>query len=209
MLIYILGLIGVIVFAASGALSAVRKEFDLMGVTVISIVTALGGGTLRDILLDRNPIFWVGDPIFICTALLGAYGTLIYVRFWHPPDNALLIADALGMALFSIAGTQLSQGLGHGGVIAVLMGAITGAAGGVIRDVLSTEVPLLFRKTETLYATTAIIGCSCYLLLDKLNLGEATSSLLSVMSIIILRLGAIFLGLHLPFFTVFHQKGKS
>ncbi len=191
-----------IVFAASGTLTAARKEFDLMGILVISLVTALGGGTLRDILLDRNPIFWIGDPTYIWIVILGSIGTLLYVRNRRAPDAALLVADALGMALFAIIGTQLAEGLGRSGVIAVLMGTITGAAGGVARDVLCAEVPVLFRKSETLYATTAILGCATYLLLGLLGIDRAPAALTGLAVIVGLRLAAIFWGLKLPAFTV-------
>src|SRR4029077_19192819 len=109
MILYALSLLGVAVFAASGALSAGRKGFDLIGVIVISAVTAIGGGTLRDVLLDRHPIFWIADPAQLVVILAAAALTLLYVRFRKPPWTALLVADALGLALFSISGAQVAE----------------------------------------------------------------------------------------------------
>lgn len=136
MVLYLLDLIGVAVFAVSGALAAGRKQMDLLGVAVIATVTAIGGGTLRDILLDRNPVFWIEDPTYLLVILAAAALTLLYARFHKPPRTSLLIADALGLALFTISGAQLAEEQKLSAVIVVLMGTITGTAGGVLRDVL-------------------------------------------------------------------------
>src|SRR5579871_2337532 len=101
-MLYFFSMLGVAVFAASGALAAGRKSFDWLGVVVIALVTAVGGGTLRDVLLDRHPIFWVQDPMHLIVILLTSAQTLAYVRFRKPPLAALAVADALGLALFSI-----------------------------------------------------------------------------------------------------------
>src|ERR1700709_983260 len=145
MVLYLLSLLGVAVFAASGALSAGRKGFDLIGVIVISAVTAIGGGTLRDLLLDRHPIFLIADPLQLVVIFAAALLTLLYVRFPNARGTALLVGDALGHALFSISGAQVAEQRGLPGIIVVLMGTITGSAGGVLRDILSGEVPLLLR----------------------------------------------------------------
>src|SRR5262249_16886859 len=155
MILSLLSMFGVAVFAASGALAAGRKNFDWLGVVVIAIVTAIGGGTLRDLLLDRHPIFWVDDPTYLPLLLVSAPLSLAHVPFLKPPCASLAVADALGLALFTISGAQVAEQRGLPGLTVVVMGTMTGSAGGVLRDILCAEVPLLFRQTD-LYATAAI-----------------------------------------------------
>jgi len=201
MTLYLLSLLGVAAFAASGALSAGRKGFDLIGVIVISAVTAIGGGTLRDVLLDRHPIFWIADPLQLVVILAAATLTLVYVRFRRPPWTALLIADALGLALFSISGAQVAEQRGLPGIIVVVMGTITGSAGGVLRDILSGEVPILLRNTE-LYATAAIAGFTVYLLAKTAGLALIPAALLGMAVVAAIRFAAILWRLRLPVFQV-------
>jgi uncharacterized membrane protein YeiH len=201
MILYILSLIGVGVFAASGALAAGRKGFDLIGVIVISGVTAIGGGTLRDVLLDRHPIFWIADPTQLLVILAAAALTLLYVRFRKPPWTALLVADALGLALFTISGAQVAEQRGLPGIIVVVMGTITGSAGGVMRDILSGEVPLLLRHTE-LYATAAIAGVTVYLFAKAGGLDPTAAALAGMITVAALRFAAILWRLRLPVFQV-------
>ncbi|HEX4961611.1 MAG TPA: trimeric intracellular cation channel family protein [Thermoanaerobaculia bacterium] len=201
MVLYVLSLIGVGVFAASGALAAGRKGFDLIGVVVISGVTAIGGGTLRDVLLDRHPIFWIADPTQLLVILAAAALTLLYVRFRKPPWTALLVADALGLALFTISGAQVAEQRGLPGIIVVVMGTITGSAGGVMRDILSGEVPLLLRHTE-LYATAAIGGITVYLLAKAGGLDPTAAALAGMATVAALRFAAILWRLRLPVFQV-------
>jgi uncharacterized membrane protein YeiH len=202
MILYLLSLLGVAVFAASGALAAGRKGFDWIGVGVISGVTAIGGGTIRDVLLDRHPIFWIADPLQLVVILGAAALTLLYVRFRRPPWSALLVADALGLALFAISGAQVAEQQGHPGIIVVLMGTITGSAGGVLRDILSGEVPLLLRNTEVLYATAAIAGVTVYLLAKTAGLLPTPATLLGVVTVAAIRFAAIFWRLRLPVFRL-------
>jgi uncharacterized membrane protein YeiH len=141
MILYLLELIGVAVFAVSGALAAGRKRLDLLGVLLIATVTAIGGGTLRDLLLNRHPVFWIKDPTYLPVILAAAALTVVSSRFRPPPRTSLLIADAFGLALFTISGAQIAEARGLPAIIVVVMGAITGTAGGVLRDVLCGEIP--------------------------------------------------------------------
>ena len=208
MMLYWLALLGVAVFAASGALEAGRKKFDLVGVMVIALATAIGGGTIRDLLL-RHPIFWIANPANLWVSLGATVLTLVYVRFRKPPDALLLIADALGLAFFTISGTQLAEQAGLGGIIAVVMGTITGAAGGVLRDVLSAEVPLLFRPVSTLYATAAITGSVLYLLLQFAGAGRNLAALAGMATVAGLRFLAIYLELRLPAVEIPRERSGS
>lgn len=194
---YLLDLLGVAVFAVSGVLAAGRKRFDLFGAGVIAVVTAIGGGTLRDILLDRHPIFWIAKPAYLWVILGAALVGVIYVRFWVASQRALLIADALGLGLFTIGGLQVAQQMGHAAVIAVLMGTITGVAGGMIRDVLSGEIPLILRPGQ-LYATAAIAGGALTVTLEAAGANSESAALIGMVTIVALRLVAIRWDLSLP-----------
>jgi len=200
MILYFAGLLGVGVFAVSGALSAGRKNFDWLGVVIIAFVTAVGGGTLRDVLLDQNPIFWIRDTSYVYMVLASAAVTLVYVRYRRPPLNFLLIADALGLALFTIGGAQIAEEQNLPAVIVIFMGTITGAAGGVVRDVLCGEVPILLRPSE-LYATTSIVGAAVYLVLERVEVAVSTAALIGMLVIALFRIAAILFKLRLPVFT--------
>lgn len=194
---YLLELLGVAVFAVSGVLAAGRKSLDVLGVAVIAMVTAIGGGTLRDVLLDRHPIFWIANPTYLYVILGATAVTLAYMRFWIATRQALLVADALGLAFFTIGGVQITQQAGHSDGIALLMGTITGVAGGAIRDVLTVEIPLVLRPGR-LYATAAIVGATLYLVLTDRGVSPDVASLVGMGTIAGIRLAAIVWGLELP-----------
>lgn len=199
-LLYLLDLLGVAVFAISGALVAGRKSLDLLGVIVIAVVTAIGGGTIRDLLLDRSPIFWLQNTTYLWVIIGAAAFTTVYTRFRKPPLRALLIADAFGLALFTVSGAQIAQQVGLPWLSVVLMGAITGAAGGVIRDVLCADIPLILRRD--IYATAALAGGGVFVLLQGMGLSELVAGLIASGVIIALRFAAIFWGLRLPTFRL-------
>ena len=194
---YLLELVGVAVFAISGVLAARRKSLDVLGVVVVAVVTAIGGGTLRDILLNRHPIFWIADPTYLWVILAATVITLGYVRRWPTSRRALLVADALGLAFFTIGGVQIALMAGHSAPIALLMGTITGVAGGVVRDVLTAEIPLIMRPGR-LYATAAIAGASIYLLLVTSGVSKDAAALAGMGTTVGLRLLAILWRLELP-----------
>lgn len=200
-LVELLNLVGAGVFAVSGALAAGRKRLDLFGVVVIAVVTAIGGGTLRDLLLDRHPIFWTYQTEILAVILGATFFTLVYVRYRRPPERALLIADALGLALFTIGGARLAQDAGMGGVASVIMGVITGVAGGVVRDILTAEIPLVFRR-GSLYATAAIAGATTYLVLDWAGVPREPAGLAGMAIVALLRFASILWGLRLPVFSL-------
>ncbi len=200
MILYVLDLLGVAVFAISGALAAGRKSLDLLGVLVIAVVTAIGGGTIRDLLLDRHPIFWIADTRYLVVISIAALVTLAYARYRPAPGNSLLIADAFGLAIFAVIGAQIAEDAGQTGIIVVVMGTITGVAGGVLRDVLSAEVPLILRRD--VYATAAIAGASLYLLAQEIGATRPVAAIIGMVAVAILRLLAIYRGLRLPVFRL-------
>lgn len=196
MLLYLLDLIGVGVFAVSGVLVAAHAGMDLLGGLALAALTAIGGGTLRDLLLNRHPIFWVKDARYLWVILAAAGLTMIYIAFFPPPGHGFLIADALGLALFAISGAQIAQAQGLSWLIVVLMGTMTGTAGGMLRDVMSARVPLIFQ--QDLYATAAIAGVVAYLVLQKLGAPRNVAVSVGVAMILLTRLLAVVWGMHLP-----------
>jgi len=202
MVVYYLGLLGVAVFAISGALAAGRRGLDWVGVLVLALVTSVGGGTIRDILLNRETIFWIADPTYIWVVFAASVFTIIYVRFFKPPKNSLQFADALGLALFTILGAHIAEAEGASTLIVIIMAILTGVAGGVIRDVLTSEVPLLFRSTETIYSVAALGGVLVYLSLQALSVDNTIASLLGITFVAALRFLAIIYQIKLPAFHV-------
>jgi uncharacterized membrane protein YeiH len=200
-LLHVLDLIGVAVFAVSGALAAGRKRLDLFGVLVLALVTAVGGGTIRDVLLDRHPIVWLADPIYLMVVATAALLTVVYVRWRPPPEAALLVADALGLALFSVAGAQIAQQSGLPAASGVALGTVTGAAGGAVRDVLTAEIPLVLRRGD-LYASAAIVGTTGYFVLEALGVPHSTASLIGMAIVAAVRFAAIRWRLQLPVFPL-------
>jgi uncharacterized membrane protein YeiH len=191
--------IGVAVFAVSGALAAARRSFDVLGVIVIAMVTAIGGGTLRDVLLDRQ-VFWIVQATYLWVIVIAAIGTIAWTRRFTPPQRALLVADALGLAFFTISGARIAEGLEHRGIVVVLMGTLTGVAGGVIRDVLCAEVPLIFRKGQ-IYATAAIVGAAVYLAL-KAYVPNEIAGYAGMACVAAIRFAAIAFNLTLPVYGI-------
>lgn len=204
MILYLIQMLGVAVFAISGALTAGRKSLDLLGVVVIAIVTAIGGGTLRDVLLDRHPVFWIADPAYLYVCIAAALLTVAYSRFGRPPERLILIADALGLALFTISGAQIAEAAGLHGIAVVVMGVLTGVAGGMLRDILCAEIPLILRRGR-IYATASIAGAALYLLLQGI-MDRDLAAFLGMLCVAALRFAAIIWNLTLPVFSLPRSK---
>ena len=205
-LFYLADLFGVAVFAITGALMAGRKSMDLFGVLVIAIVTALGGGTLRDLILDNHPVSWIRNDTYIWVASLAAVGTVLWVRMTQPiHERGLLIADAFGLAVFTVIGTEvaLQHNMPHS--TALIMGVMTGVAGGMMRDIVCRQIPLILRKE--VYATACIAGCSCYILLAHYwQLDDALAMAIGMAVTALVRLAAIIWQLQLPAFHLQPQR---
>ncbi len=203
LLIHWLDLIGTVVFAITGLLAASRKQLDLFGAIVIAMVTAIGGGTLRDLILGV-PVFWVKQPIYIYLVVSAALVMFVYARFFAAPMRLLLVLDALGLAAFTIIGVQKSHALGLADPIVIMTGIMTGVVGGMIRDILVGEVPLILRKE--IYATAAFVGASLWLLLRPLFDSAAVPSAAALVAIVALRLAAIYRNYALPVFQPIHHR---
>lgn len=200
LLLQLIEFAGVAVFAISGALAAGRKSLDLLGVIVIAMVTATGGGTVRDLLLDRT-VFWIARPEYLVVTFGAALLTIPYVRYSRPPEKFLEIADALGLALFSIVGARIALALDASGLIAVVMGTITGAFGGVLRDVLCNEIPMILRKGQ-IYATASIVGSALLVGLDAMGVPGNAANVAGASAVAVLRVAAIMFDLSLPVFSL-------
>lgn len=198
-LFYFADLFGVAVFAITGALMAGRKSMDLFGVLVIAIITALGGGTLRDVILGNHPVSWIRNDTYILVATLAALGTVIWVRMTRPiHEKGLLIADAFGLSVFTVIGTEVALQYAMPSSTAVIMGVMTGVAGGVMRDVICNEIPLIFKKE--IYATACLAGAVTFVLLRMLQTPHWLDTGVAMLVVLGIRLAAIRWRFSLPRF---------
>src|SRR3984957_19410245 len=196
-MLYFFDLAGVTVFAISGALAGLHRGLDLLGIVVLASVTAIGGGTLRDVLLSRTPIFWVAAPSYLYVILVAALLTFVAPGFFIGLGSPMLIADAFGLGLFAISGAQVAEAQNRSWIVIVLMGTMTGVAGGVIRDLLSGVVPVLLRRD--IYASAAMVGIVVYLLLRRWrHLRQSLALPIAVAIVVTVRLLALRYGWQLP-----------
>lgn len=196
---YLLEHFGVAVAAVTGALAARGKQVDLFGVIVLAIVTAFGGGTVRDLLIGA-PVFWVRDPYYLLNAALAAVGTFYIVRFHELPMSVLLVADAFALAFFTMVGTRKGLTFSVAPLTAIAMGVTTGVAGGVLRDLLIGEIPLVFRRETYLYATAAFCGASLFALMRSFSADAQLNMVVGTVTTLVLRLAGIRWRIALPMF---------
>jgi uncharacterized membrane protein YeiH len=199
---------GVCVSAISGVLAARGKRVDLFGVLVLALVTSFGGGTLRDLLVGDLPVVWIREPALLLNATITAFVTFFVRRVRELPRGFLLVADAFALALFTIVGTRKGVAMEFALPVAVLLGVVTGVAGGILRDVLTGEVPLVFQPQIYLYATAALAGATAFVLLNAHwpNLPGITVGCTAL--ILALRLAGIRLKLSLPVLDETEQNNR-
>jgi uncharacterized membrane protein YeiH len=205
-LLYWLDIFGIIVFALSGALMAGRYKLDPFGVIVLASVTAVGGGTIRDVIL-QTPVFWVVKPYYLYVILVTSLLTIIFIR--QPkriPRRFLLIADAFGLALFAVLGTQKALTLGSAIPVAIIMGIITGVAGGIIRDMLCNVIPMILQKE--IYALAAMLGGGLFVILHVIGWSESEALIIAISGALILRLAAIYWRISLPAFDMIDKENE-
>ena len=188
-LLYTLDLIGTAAFAASGAWAGIRREMDLFGVVVLGLVTAIGGGTLRDILLGAVPPFPLRDETYLYLSIVISLAIFVSHRHMQFFQQPLLVFDAIGLGTFVVIGTDKALSLGTGTLGAVLLGTITATAGGIIRDILSGRVPLILQ--HEIYASACLAGAILLVLLRQTGLPQWLSPLLAALTVISIRLLAI------------------
>ncbi len=203
-MIYYLGLIGIAAFSITGVIAAGKKDMDIFTIVLLGVVTALGGGTLRDIIIDASPVFWITDLSYLWVSILASILTFFLVRYVKHVLTLLLFVDAFGLSLFTILAAEKVISLGFSNPVAVLMGVITGIAGGMIRDILTLRMPLLLGKE--FYATPALLGAIVFTLLGDFFPLHPYNRLYAIGVIFILRAAAIQWGLYYPGWLVYGKK---
>jgi uncharacterized membrane protein YeiH len=204
-LVAILDLFGVAVFAVTGALVASRKQMDIVGFALLATVTGIGGGTLRDLLLGFSPVFWVHQPIYVVICV--AVAAIVFLTA-HIPESRyrlLLWLDALGLSVFCVVGAEKAMEAGTGGFIAIVMGVITATFGGVVRDVLGGEIPVVLRKE--IYASAALAGSAALVGGIAAGFSPAAATLTGFAICLIIRGLALQRGWSLPVYRA--RPGRS
>lgn len=195
-LVSFISIAGTFAFAISGALTAMSKKFDPFGVFIIAFATAVGGGTVRDVLISADAVFWLVKPVFVYIIIAGAVFAMVFRKWLAYLRKTLLLFDTLGLALYTIIGVQI--GIQHelSGISCVALGTVTGAFGGVLRDILVNDVPVIFKKE--VYATISIAGGTLYLILTHTNLPGLWLQLIPIFLIISLRLVVVYFEISFP-----------
>ncbi len=203
-MIYYLGLLGISAFAITGVIAAGKKDMDIFSIVLLGVVTALGGGTLRDIIIDANPIFWIADLSYLWVSVTASILSFFLVRFVRHLMPLLLFIDALGLSLFTVLAAEKTIALGFSNTVAILMGVTTGIAGGMIRDILTGRMPLLMGKE--FYATPALLGAILFTLLEHFFPLHDANRLYAIGIIFILRASAIQWGIYYPRWLTYQGK---
>jgi uncharacterized membrane protein YeiH len=201
---YILELTGTFFFAISGALAIQDHHDDLFGAGFTGFITAIGGGTLRDIMLGSYPLVWIGDIFFLYSIFAGVIVAYLFYRFLIGLRRTFLFFDAIGISFFTILGVEKALNLGVRPEIAAIMGMFSAVMGGVLRDTLTNEIPVIFRKE--IYATACLVGAILYLIFYRFNVDREVNLVVSIFVIFTIRLLAVKFKLALP---SFRRKDKS
>ena len=203
--LHIIDILGTIAFAVSGAFLAMEKKLDPFGVLVLAFVTAIGGGTLRDILIGNLPVSWLRNETASIVIFSAAVVTMLFGRYLKKFTTTLFLFDALGLGLFTLVGIKLGIEKDFSVGICITLGTITACFGGVVRDVLLNNIPLLFRKE--IYAMACIAGGAVYFLMREMNIDTDLSTILCILIIFVIRIIAVRYKLFLPqFYTSTIQK---
>ncbi|MCX8471019.1 MAG: trimeric intracellular cation channel family protein [Chitinophagaceae bacterium] len=194
--IHIVEILGTFSFAVSGTSVAMKKKLDIFGILIISFVTSIGGGTLRDIMLGNTPVAWLRDATTINVILASTIGTVLFGKFISKLNVSLFLFDSLGLGLFTFIGIQKGMDMHFSNGVCVAIGMLSGCFGGVIRDTLLNEIPLVFRKE--IYASTCILGGAVYFLLHALKVDNQLSQTIGIATIVLLRIIVVRFNLSLP-----------
>jgi len=193
---YLLDIIGTMAFAMSGALTAMNKKLDPFGVFIIAFVTAVGGGTLRDIMIGRTPVGWMQDLNYVYLITVGFFLAVIFRKKLDRLRTSLFLFDTIGLGVFTLIGLEKGINVGLDPVICIALGTMTACFGGVIRDILCNDIPVIFRRE--IYATICIIGGILFFSLRRLNLNQDILYLITSVVMIVIRLMAVKFKWYLP-----------
>lgn len=193
---HLLDIIGTLAFAMSGAVTAMNKKLDPFGVFIIAFVTAVGGGTLRDIMIGSTPVGWMLDLNYVYVIIVGYILAIIFRKKFDHLRKSLFLFDTIGLGIFTLIGLEKGINIGLHPVICIALGTMTACFGGVIRDILCTEIPIIFRRE--IYATICILGGIVFFVLRKLNLESDVLYLTTSLVIISVRLMAVKFKWYLP-----------
>lgn len=196
--IYVFDILGTAAFAISGASFAMQKKMDPFGVLIIGFVTAIGGGTLRDILVGKEPVTWMTNLPYVYTIMISVVFAILFRKKIGYLSKSLFLFDTIGLGIFTITGTQIGIENGLHPLISISLGMMSATFGGVIRDTLCNEIPLIFHKE--IYATACIVGAFIYIVLNSFNVPQEINFLVTIGIVIVIRLIAVLLKLKLPNF---------
>lgn len=194
--IYLLDMIGIIACAVAGTLLAMKKGFDFFGCILVSMVNAIGGGTVRDVILDRHPLFWTLDLSYLYVITITSLLAQVFIDYLHNIDGAMKFFDAIGLAAFSVIGFTVTQGMGASAEICILLAVLTSIAGGIMRDMICNEIPLVLQKE--IYISASIIGSCVHLLMQSLNIAHTVADFSMLLVIFTVRMLAVRFDWHLP-----------
>ncbi|MCF4101854.1 trimeric intracellular cation channel family protein [Gillisia sp. M10.2A] len=203
----ILDLLGTMAFAISGALAAMSRKLDLFGIFIIAFVTSIGGGTLRDVLIGNTPVNWMENTNYVYLIGVVTILTIIFRNKINYLKTSLFLFDTIGLGIFTITGVETGIQNDLDPIISIALGAMTGTFGGVIRDILCNEIPVLFRKE--IYATASLTGALIFVLLDELQVNTDITYLVTALTVISIRLLVVKYKISLPFFTLDQKKSPN
>ena len=194
----ILDLLGTTAFAISGALAAMNRKLDLFGIFIIAFVTAIGGGTIRDVLIGNTPVTWMENTIYIYLIGVVSMVAILFREKLNHLKKSLFLFDTIGLGVFTITGVEIGIQAGLSPIVSIALGAMTGTFGGVVRDILCNEIPVIFRKE--IYATASLVGGLAFVLLYELGVPQDVIYVVTSLTIIVIRLLVVKYKISLPSF---------
>ncbi|HYE53363.1 MAG TPA: trimeric intracellular cation channel family protein [Chitinophagaceae bacterium] len=192
----LIDILGILAFSIAGAFAAMQKRLDIFGILIIAFITAMGGGTLRDLLIGDLPVSWLRSPVYSIFIVAGAFLAMVFHNVIGNFQKTLLVFDSLGLGFFTVAGIQKGIAFGFHPGICIALGTLTGCFGGVIRDISLNNIPLIFQKE--IYATACIVGGFIYFLMDGLHLHRVPADIICIAVIFVIRMLAVRYKLSLP-----------
>lgn len=204
-IITLIDILGTIAFAISGVLTAMHKRMDAFGILIIALVTSIGGGTLRDVLIGKTPVTWMQDQVFPYVIFGTAVFAVIFRNKLKYFRRSLFLFDTIGIGLYTITGVQVSLAFGLDPIICVILGTVSACFGGVLRDILCNDIPIIFHKE--IYATACILGATVYLFLNQFEISQTVSMILAGVVIITIRILAVIFEWQLP--SLYKKESKS